>query len=683
MVSKPPPSRAPKRTIPDWPSDRRDAAQELFATITAYMPDFDRDLLRKAILQAPLSFPKRDDGTVLFGNPLDLAQRLAEFRQEFPTIIAGLLYGSVKSDATEFENAQERIKDIEKDYGPEIAFIVMDALKVAHMHRPRIGPKLAEKMRVDFDRFKTEKAEAKKQRLKGKKEKKVEAALYDRWVALYNEFFDARHFDPRAETIRVAERDILLDSVDVQNPTELDRARLLESMEVQGPMALKLGLYRAYDRFGDMYLRVHYPTAYKVIARVMKVLRTSLDVTQKGNVLSLADVLTEAAIEKMKLKGLNPAESLEALEAGRGDFYIKVREKKPISIWRKLRGDGIDPEDFVEKRGFGAALDEATQDRILIEDVFQSRIYDLFGFRKIFNKDSVSAMAIEQAINKLPPHVMHPVRFTNEQVDRMCCDYMRDALVESMMVLDEDETIFTTNPKTSRNAEQVPVDDLHYGAFIYEPARQKDYNRNPKPNGFRSLQEGFAVLVCAAGIDRFLLRVEGQFRTIGMHINAEYGPWAHSTFKQESFRNGAAWKAAKPKGAKPIFVFTPQGEILKFDEGATVADAAFRISRELGLRCVGARIKPTHDSWHPIFNPWVDRNAHATMERKMLAPGDKLPDGCEIEIIDDKDLKIGEDRLKYIERHVTTNHAFSMIEKARRPTQRKGPATGPDGENVL
>lgn len=683
MVSKPPPSRAPQRTTPDWPSDRRDAAQELFATLSAYIPEFDRALLRKAILQAPLSFPKREDGTVLFGNPLDLAQRLAEFRQEFPTIIAGLLYGSVKSDAAEFETAQERIKHIEQEYGPEIAFIVMDALKVAHMHRPRIGPKLAEKMRVDYDRFKAEKAEAKKQRLKGKKERKVEAALYDRWVALYNEFFDARHFDPRAETIRVAERDILLDGIDIQNPTDMDRARLLESMEVQGPMALKLGLYRAYDRFGDMYLRVHYPTAYKVIARVMKVLRTSLDVMHKGKMRSLSDLLTEAAIEKMKAKGLKPAQSLEALEAGQGDFYIKVREKKPISIWRKLRGDGIDPDDFMEKRGFGAALDEATQDRILIEDVFQRRIYDLFGFRIIFNKDSIRAAAIEQATNKLPPHVMHPVHFTNEQVDRVCCDYMRDALVDSVMVLDENETIYLENPKTKRNAEQIPIEELPYGAFMYEPARQKDYNRNPKPNGFRSLQEGFAVLVRAAGIDRFLLRVEGQFRTIGMHINAEYGPWAHSTFKQESFRNGAAWKAAKPKGVTPIFVFTPQGEILKFEEGATVADAAFRISVELGLGCVGARIKPTYNSWHPIFNPWVDQKAYERIVRIELRPNDKLPDGCEIEIIHDNTLKIGEDRLKDIERHVTTSHAFSMIEKARRPRPRKDTKLGPDGENKL
>jgi guanosine-3',5'-bis(diphosphate) 3'-pyrophosphohydrolase len=136
--------------------------------------------------------------------------------------------------------------------------------------------------------------------------------------------------------------------------------------------------------------------------------------------------------------------------------------------------------------------------------------------------------------------------------------------------------------------------------------RFKDYIALPKANMYQSLH--------TTVIGPYGERMEVQIRTHEMHRVAEAGIAAHWRYKggqhvanQDAqrftwLRQLLEWQqhtqdpqeflrsVKEDLFSDEVFVFTPQGDLLNFPEGATVIDFAYRIHSEVGAHCAGARV---------------------------------------------------------------------------------------------
>lgn len=135
------------------------------------------------------------------------------------------------------------------------------------------------------------------------------------------------------------------------------------------------------------------------------------------------------------------------------------------------------------------------------------------------------------------------------------------------------------------------------------PNRMKDWISIPKSNGYESLH------ITVMGPQKRW--VEVQIRTKRMDEIAEKGLAAHWKYKGVKEDSGldefltTVRTALESKESSPmdlmkdfqmnlykdeIYVFTPNGELIKLPQGATVLDFAFSIHTGLGSKCVSAKV---------------------------------------------------------------------------------------------
>jgi guanosine-3',5'-bis(diphosphate) 3'-pyrophosphohydrolase len=157
------------------------------------------------------------------------------------------------------------------------------------------------------------------------------------------------------------------------------------------------------------------------------------------------------------------------------------------------------------------------------------------------------------------------------------------------------------------------VDDCYrilgyvHNLFKPVPGKFKDYIALPKANGYQSLH---TVLVGPYGVP-----IEIQIRTEEMHRMAESGIAAHWLYKSdnptgESIQARAnEWlrdllEIQKTAGdslefidnlkidlfPQEVFIFTPQGNIIKLPRGSSIVDFAYAVHTDIGNACVSARI---------------------------------------------------------------------------------------------
>ena len=138
--------------------------------------------------------------------------------------------------------------------------------------------------------------------------------------------------------------------------------------------------------------------------------------------------------------------------------------------------------------------------------------------------------------------------------------------------------------------------------YIPNPERLRDWVSIPKSNGYESLQT-----TVASGDGHW---VEIQIRTERMDEVAERGIAAHWRYKgvQQGESGSEQWLARLREllentdthtiqrrfdttlSSGEIFLFTPNGDLRRMSEGATVLDFAFSIHTNLGATCVGAKV---------------------------------------------------------------------------------------------
>ncbi|HEY9643990.1 MAG TPA: bifunctional (p)ppGpp synthetase/guanosine-3',5'-bis(diphosphate) 3'-pyrophosphohydrolase [Coleofasciculaceae cyanobacterium] len=148
-----------------------------------------------------------------------------------------------------------------------------------------------------------------------------------------------------------------------------------------------------------------------------------------------------------------------------------------------------------------------------------------------------------------------------------------------------------------------------HDAFRPIPGRFKDYIGLPKPNRYQSLH---TVVIGNAGKP-----IEVQIRTLEMHHIAEYGIAAHWKYKEAGHSNTKLstddekftwlrqlleWQSDLKDAqeylenvkdnlfADDVYVFTPSGDVVVLNQGATPVDFAYRIHTEVGNHCAGARV---------------------------------------------------------------------------------------------
>lgn len=139
------------------------------------------------------------------------------------------------------------------------------------------------------------------------------------------------------------------------------------------------------------------------------------------------------------------------------------------------------------------------------------------------------------------------------------------------------------------------------------PGKFKDYIALPKANGYQSLH---TILIGPYGVP-----IEIQIRTHQMHRMSESGIAAHWLYKSDDEEHSKSKTRAnewvrdlleiqKTAGnslefidnlkidlfPQEIFVFTPQGNIIKLPRNSSVVDFAYAVHTDIGNSCVSARI---------------------------------------------------------------------------------------------
>ena len=139
--------------------------------------------------------------------------------------------------------------------------------------------------------------------------------------------------------------------------------------------------------------------------------------------------------------------------------------------------------------------------------------------------------------------------------------------------------------------------------YTSNPKRMRDWLTVPKSNGYESLH-----ITVLGPEDKW---VEVQIRTERMDEIAERGVAAHWRYKGVRQAEGGMdeWLAGirqmlehADSGLEAmdnfvgelqedeVYVFTPQGDLMRFPKGATVLDMAYYIHSKVGSACTGARI---------------------------------------------------------------------------------------------
>lgn len=193
------------------------------------------------------------------------------------------------------------------------------------------------------------------------------------------------------------------------------------------------------------------------------------------------------------------------------------------------------------------------------------------------------------------------------------------------------------------------------------PGRFKDFIAMPKTNNYQSLH----TTVIGPGGER----IEIQIRTQEMNLVAERGIAAHWKYKERGkMEDGSDVQQANwlrdlvnlhqqtrnsdefldtvktDLFESEIYVFTPNGDVREFPEGATPVDFAYAVHTDLGNKCVGARVNG-----------------------KMVPLKHQLQNGDTVEIVSSKTQQPSKDWLKF----VVTNKAKAKIRAFVKEEQRR------------
>ena len=188
----------------------------------------DRKLIEKAFEVAKLAHAgqKRLSGEEYLSHPLRVAYFLSELGLDIATVVAGILHDTIEDTPTTY-------KDLEKEFGKDIAFLVEGVTKLS---------------KIEYDGNPNEKK-----------------SNTDHLNSLKKMFF-AMAEDIRVILIKLADRYHNMETLRHKDPVSQKRIAI-ETLEIYAPIAARLGMGRLKGQLEDMAFPYVYPLEYSQLIK--------------------------------------------------------------------------------------------------------------------------------------------------------------------------------------------------------------------------------------------------------------------------------------------------------------------------------------------------------------------------------------------------------------------------------
>lgn len=198
--------------------------ERIYENIAKYAPDFDRGLVERAWKLAESAHVDqiRESGEPYITHPLAVAEILTELEQDLETVAAGILHDVVEDTAI-------TLKDIEKEFGSEIALLVDGVTKLRRLSFQSKVQQQAENLRKMF-------------------------------MAMATDF--------RVIIIKFADRLHNMRTL-AHLPTARQKDMARETIEIYAPLAHRLGIFKFKWELEDLAFRhLHSRDYYKLVAEL-------------------------------------------------------------------------------------------------------------------------------------------------------------------------------------------------------------------------------------------------------------------------------------------------------------------------------------------------------------------------------------------------------------------------------
>ncbi len=295
--------------------------EDLIADLPDNYSDVDRELILRAYRVAAQSHAdqRRLSGEPYVTHCVAVAAILSELRVPPPVIAAGLLHDTV-------EDTELTLKDIQRDFGKEIAKLVDGVTKLTELPRVSRGEHA-----IEFEMEQEARDIAARRGLPGPED---EARMLSRRrnQNLINETlrktFIAMGDDPRVMLIKLADRMHNMRTLKSM-PADKQQRIAQETLDIFAPIANRLGIWQLKWQLEDLAFRYVNPDTYKEIAQKLAERRT-------GRENELAEIIQELQ---------------EALRQANIEADITGRPKHIYSIFRKMERKGVAFEQIYDIRG--------------------------------------------------------------------------------------------------------------------------------------------------------------------------------------------------------------------------------------------------------------------------------------------------------------------------------------------
>jgi guanosine-3',5'-bis(diphosphate) 3'-pyrophosphohydrolase len=222
---------------------------------------------------------KRFSGEPYIIHPFEVAKILADMRADVDTICAGLLHDT-------FEDGHVTLKDIEKEFGKTVAFMVDGVTKLG----------------------------------------KLKYQGVERHVESLRKLFIAMAKDIRVIMIRLADRLHNVRTLEHVRPDKQKRIAI-ETLDIYAPLANRLGIWRIKGLLEDASFPYAYPEEYKKVVALRK---------------------TKGKESIKRLEKIYRTLSKEAATQGLVDINIDYRVKYLYSLYQKLKRKNMDIDQIYD-----------------------------------------------------------------------------------------------------------------------------------------------------------------------------------------------------------------------------------------------------------------------------------------------------------------------------------------------
>jgi guanosine-3',5'-bis(diphosphate) 3'-pyrophosphohydrolase len=262
----------------------------LIERVRAYDPGADESILNKAYVYAMQAHgpQRRASGDPYFSHPLEVAGILTDLKLDTATIATALLHDTV-------EDTSATIKDIETNFGGEIAGLVDGVTKLSQLELFSERTKQAENFRKLM-------------------------------LAMSN--------DIRVLLVKLADRLHNMRTLSHIKSPEARHRIAQETIEIYAPLAGRIGMQNMREELEDLAFAELDPEARESIVRRME----RLDAQSSARIQRIADEIKR----KLAESGL--------------DAWVLGRAKRPYSIWRKLKDKKSNFEQLSDVFGFRAVV---------------------------------------------------------------------------------------------------------------------------------------------------------------------------------------------------------------------------------------------------------------------------------------------------------------------------------------